>query len=121
MLVVKNLSGTKAKVTWGTNTKEFSTADLAKGINLAAEFPDNPFSDHFKSVEEAIKKQQNYETPAVKSALHAIPDLFLVLPEKKDVIESLRDTVIQKSNDLSTAAQQAVIPVQHTITITPES
>ena len=43
LLVVKNLKSPRARVTWGTGSKEFSAAQLATGINLAAEFLDNPF------------------------------------------------------------------------------
>jgi hypothetical protein len=70
-LIVKNPGADKVKVTWGKDSKEFAAADLAKGINLAAEFvADNPFSEPFKKVEAEIRKQQNAETPLVKQTLH---------------------------------------------------
>src|SRR6185295_2891091 len=47
-LVVKGAAAGKYKVTWGSESKEFSADELAKGINLAAEFLDNPFSGPFK-------------------------------------------------------------------------
>jgi len=37
-------------VTWGAETKQFTGAQLRKGINLATEFPANPFTDAFARV-----------------------------------------------------------------------
>ena len=37
-------------MTWGGVTKEFASAELAGGINLAAAFLDNPFSEPFKKI-----------------------------------------------------------------------
>jgi lysophospholipase L1-like esterase len=54
LLVVKGLKSAKASVTWGTVTKEFSAADLAKGINLAAEILVNPFSNQFAKINVAV-------------------------------------------------------------------
>ena len=39
------------KVTWGKTSKEFSASQLKEGINLAAEFLDNPFSEAFQKVD----------------------------------------------------------------------
>ena len=57
-LVVRGASDEKLRVTWGGTSKEFPAAVLAKGINLAAEFLDNPFSEAFRKVEEKIAEQQ---------------------------------------------------------------
>lgn len=63
---------TRLKVTWGGHTKEFMAERLERGINLAAEFLDNPFSEPFRKVHEAVLRQQRYETPMVKDLLHSI-------------------------------------------------
>src|SRR5262249_7606071 len=60
-LIVKGASG-PVKVTWGERSKQFEAEQLAKGINLAAEFLDNPFSIPFASVNKEVQAQQNYET-----------------------------------------------------------
>ncbi len=73
MLVVKGLKGTKAKVTWGTQTKEFAAADLEKGVNLGAEFIANPFCEQFFKVHAAVDTQQQLETPLVKQFMHSLP------------------------------------------------
>ena len=96
MLVVKGAAGGKVKVTWGKESKEFAAADLEKGINLAATFLDNPFSEPFKKVEDAIRKQQNAETPLVKKTLHD-------LPKAKELFDS--------------AAEAAKAPVKHVIRV----
>ena len=74
VLVVQGAAAqTQYDVTWGSQTKRFSGAELTKGINLAAEFLDNPFGGAFKKVEQAVQTQQNYETPLTKVLLHNMP------------------------------------------------
>jgi lysophospholipase L1-like esterase len=112
-LVVKGVTG-KAKVTWGKNSKEFSAADLEKGINLAAEFiADNPFSEPFKKVEDVIRKQQNAETPLVKKTLNDLPKA----KDKAKAEEAAKAEMakVKEMEDASAAA--AMTPVKHTIQI----
>jgi lysophospholipase L1-like esterase len=125
MLVVKGLTGTKAKVTWGKETKEFAVADLAKGINLAAEFLDNPFVDQFKKVDAAVAAQQAYETPLVKVYFHEVPKFeAMVSPNGSGNSKAAFDQTVQAGVDydagLFQAAKALVIPVQHTITVVAE-
>ena len=47
------------KVTWGTASKELSGAELAKGVNLAAEILDNPFAPAFLLVEQAVRASRS--------------------------------------------------------------
>jgi hypothetical protein len=111
-LVVKNPGAEKVKVTWGKETKEFAAADLARGINLAAEFvADNPFSEPFKKVEAEIRKQQNAETPLVKQTLHN-----LAKQADQAKAEQVAQDEMKKAKDLfDTAAKSANEPVKHTI------
>ena len=84
-LIVTNPGpATKLKITWGTQSKEFPAADLAKGINLAAEFLNNPFSEPFKKVEQTIRQQQNFETLLVKQILASLPQYTAMVPQQKD-------------------------------------
>jgi hypothetical protein len=112
MLVVKNPGG-KVKVTWGATSKEFSAADAEKGINLAAEFLDNPFVEQFKAVDKLVRTQQNAETPLIKKTLHDLPKA-----KDKAAAEEAAKEEMKKAKDLfdaaSTAAQK---PVSHTIKI----
>ncbi|MDB5296575.1 MAG: hypothetical protein JWO31_2558 [Phycisphaerales bacterium] len=116
-LVVKGLKGDKAKVTWGGQTKEFSSADLAKGVNLAGEFLDNPFSEPFKAVQDAVRKKQAFETPLVKTLLHNLPDYEKALPDEKDALAKLRAALLAKYKPMPATVTAAVKPVRHMIKI----
>ena len=67
-------------MTWGDASKEFPAEELAKGINLAAEFLDNPFSEAFRKVEEKIAEQQGMEVDLVKSLMHNLPEYERAAP-----------------------------------------
>jgi lysophospholipase L1-like esterase len=121
ILVVKGLKTPKAKVTWGKESKEFSAADLEKGINLAAEFPQNPFMDQFDKVDAAVKAQQNYETFLVKNYLHMVTSLKAMAPDETASIDRITAAGLEKDATLFQAATALVTPVQHTVTIAPVS
>src|SRR5690606_23198980 len=76
VLEVRNIpaEATAVAVTWGETTREFTREQAAAGINLAAEFLDNPFREPFAKVHEAVLRQQRYETPMMKDMLHSIPE-----------------------------------------------
>lgn len=120
-LIVHNGSTAQLKVTWGSQTKVFRAAQLERGINLAAEFPDNPFSAPFARVDNVVRTQQNYETPAVKDLLHHLPTWHNLLPEEKSLVEQLKVNLIRKTKALSEASRSAVTPVKHSIKIEPVS
>jgi lysophospholipase L1-like esterase len=114
MLVVKNAGAGKVKVTWGLDSKEFPAADLAKGINLAAEFvKENPFKDPFKQVENLVKAQQNAETPLVKKTLNNLPKAA-----DKDAAEKAAQEEMAAAKSLfDKAAEAAKKPVRHTVKV----
>jgi len=116
-LVVKNSPAARLKVTWGATSKEFTKPELESGINLAAEFLDNPFSQPFAQVETAIKAQQNFETPGIKSLLHSLPDYAKALPEEQASFDRLKVGIFDKSQKLRNASSAAVVPVTHEIKI----
>jgi hypothetical protein len=117
VLVVKNLGAPRATVTWGDTTKEFSAEDLAKGINLAAEFTENPFSGPFQQVERAIRKQQEYETPLHKVVLHNLASYYKVAPEEKDALDRIAAKAQAKDKELFEQAAATVKPVTHVIRV----
>ena len=120
MLVVKNAPVDKLKVTWGKTSKEFSSADLAKGVNLAAEFLDNPFSEQFAKVHEAVKKQQDFETPFIKSFVYNIPGSKSFVADKdKPTFDTLAESGAMKDKELFQSAASMVTPVHYTIKIEP--
>src|SRR5204862_6120992 len=105
-------------VTWGKQTKRFSAADLGKGINLAAEFLDgNPFAEAFAQREQLIAQQQVFETPAVKTLLHSLPEWQRALPDEQPTIDRLTAAVVKKDEALRQASRAAVVPVKHTIKV----
>jgi lysophospholipase L1-like esterase len=116
-LVVKEVKGGNAKVTWGKATKEFSPDQLAKGINLAAEFLDNPFCAPFNKVHNAVRAQQNYETPLIKELINRLPRFQAMVPEEAESFARIRARAEQKGKELFEAAAATVVPVKHTIRI----
>lgn len=118
-LVVEAAPTEKCKVTWGSTSKEFSREQLEKGINLAAEFIDNPFSVPFKNVEGAIREQQNYETGLIKSVVTKLPDFKTLVPDETEAIDRIASSGVRHDKQLFDAAATKVTPVKHTLVIEP--
>ena len=119
MLIVNGIKGAKAKVTWGKDSKEFAAADLEKGVNLAAEFIANPFSDQFNKVDAAVQAQQTLETTLVQQYLHNVAALKTMLPTEVDAIDKVATAGMKKDANLFQSAQELVVPIEHTIKIEP--
>ena len=117
LLVVKNPSAKSLKITWGKESKTFSAEELAKGVNLAAEFLDNPFVAPFQAVQEKVDAQQAFETMASKQLLHSIPDWDKALPDAADLFAQLPPKIMARWESLREASSAAVVPVQHEIKI----
>lgn len=107
-LVVKG-SAANYDVTWGTTTRSYSAAQLKSGINLAADFEVNPFSEAFKKVDDAVLAKQSYETEQIKKTFRS--------PEAKADMESVVAATEAKRAPLAAAIQTAFVPVTHTIKI----
>jgi len=116
-LGVKGAKGDEVKVKWGEAEKTFSKGDLERGINLAAEFIDNPFSGPFSKVQQAIQAQQNLETPLHKVWVHNLQPIREQLPEAKEAAEQIVAAAAKKRQKLVDAASAAVVPVKYTIKI----
>jgi lysophospholipase L1-like esterase len=111
-LRVKPGKAANYSVTWGETTRVFPAKTLAKGINLAAEFPDNPFSAAFQKVDAAILKKQDFETDQIKNKFHspaAKADMATVVAES----EAQRAPLVE-------AVTVAFVPVTHSIKIEPQ-
>jgi hypothetical protein len=111
-LVAKGGKARNYKVTWGTTSKTYAAGQLAKGINLAEDFPVNPFSEAFASVDKAVAAKQSYETKQIKQIFRS--------PEAKADMEG---TVAKTETDrakLVAEMKSAFVPVTHTIRIDPE-
>ena len=118
LLVVKNATASKLNITWGAQSKVFSSADLEKGINLAVEFPDNPFSAPFAKVEAAILHQQTFES-SLPGMLRSVTDWGSQFPDQQTTFDQMRQSVLGMDDSMKKASATAVAPVSHTIKIEP--
>jgi lysophospholipase L1-like esterase len=110
VLEVANVkAGASYKVTWGTESKTFIAAQLKRGINLAAEFPCNPFCEAFGKVDAAVAAKQAYETRQIKASFRS--------PEAKIDMEGVAARTEQERAPLAEAIKAAFAPVTHTIKI----
>jgi hypothetical protein len=112
MLVVKGGKAANYQITWGTTNRVYSAEQLAGGVNLAADFEVNPFSDAFKAVDEAVAKKQEFETKQIKQLFHGEAG-------KTDMAKTVKDSE-QERAPLVAAIQAAFVPVTHTLTIMPQ-
>jgi len=122
-LVVKNLDAAKAKVTWGAASKSFSKEDLEKGVNLAAEFPETPFSEEFRKIEAMIATKQNFETGMIKQVINQFPRMVGSMGKDKEVeasVEALRKQLFETEEKLDAAVRSALRPVKYSITVAAE-
>lgn len=120
-LVVTGLEWEQARVTWGTASKVFLKQDLEKGINLAAEFLDNPFKAPFAKVNAAVLEKQTFEGLLIKNVIGGLP-----LPVSKPAVtgsvtpippKSTIEQAIEQRTRLMKAEREAVQPVRYQIAI----
>ncbi len=117
-LVVEGAEAAKRyQVTWGDASKEFAGTGLAAGINLAAEFLDNPFSEPFQRAEAEIRKQQAYETQLTKVLLHYLPQYKTAAPGEVEALDRVAAEAIAGDQALAEASSAAVTPVRHTLKV----
>ena len=137
LLVVKNASAKKYKVTWGASSRSYTAEDLEKGVNLAADFSENPFLNAFKKVDEAIAIKQGYETKQIKDIFHDLVNgKFKTIEEIRDSEleklfalrsaegkfnrDQIADATEQTRAPLLEAVKAAFVPITHTIKIEAE-
>jgi hypothetical protein len=65
----------------------------------------------------AIQKQQNFETPMIKTWVHNLPTFRNDMPEDVAKYEAILTDMNAKDETLFAASQGAVKPVRHTIRI----
>jgi lysophospholipase L1-like esterase len=119
LLVVHGLTTPKAKITWGNTTKEYASADLEKGINLAVEYQHNPFSDQFSTVGNAVGAQEGQEQLYVESFLNKLKRFKDMAPTATDALDQAAAAGMAQHKALVQKAAALVIPIQHTIKIEP--
>ena len=113
ILVVRNAPAGRCRVTWGETSKTYAAEELARGVNLAADFEVNPFIEAFKRVDEAVAKKQAYETRQVKDLFHG--------PEGRVDMDMTATLTEKARTPLVDAVKAAFVPVRHTITVKPQA
>ncbi len=108
-LVVRKAEHRTYRVTWGTESKTYAPDQLARGINLAEEFPLNPFCEAFARVDAAVVAKQAYETKQIKQSFRS--------PEAKADMQAVADRTEMERAPLAAAIKAAFVPVTHTIKI----
>ncbi len=110
-LVVKNATAPQYQIIWGQTTNTYTTAQLASGVNLAADFVENPFCDAYKQVNDAVAAKQAYETKQIKQVFHS-------KEARADMDKAVADTEAERA-PLAAAIASAMVPVRHSIVIRP--
>lgn len=111
-LTVKAAKAERYKVSWGSESKTFSKKQLESGINLAEEFPVNPFNEAFARVDNAVAAKQAYETRQIKELFHG--------PEGKADSDMTASLTEKARSPLAEAIKSAFVPVEHTIKVEAE-
>ena len=109
-LVVSGLKGDGATVGWGDQTKNYTKEELSEGVNLAADFVENPFFAAFEKVDQAVAKKQAFETHQIKRVFHK-------RNSPKDIETRVAETEAERK-PLAEAIGAAMKAVTHEITIT---
>ena len=99
----------QVKVTWGDASKVFSAEQLAKGVNLAAEFPQNPTSPAFAKIWKAVAEKQAYETKQIKTLFRS--------PEAKKDMEAVAKSSQVEFDRLAAALKAVIKPVDSKIKV----
>jgi hypothetical protein len=102
-------TGRAYKITWGNESKTFLADELQSGINLAEEFPCNPFCEAFAKVDAAVAAKQAYETTQIKKSFRSA--------EAKSDMESVAARTEKEREPLAAAIKAAFVPVTHTIKV----
>jgi lysophospholipase L1-like esterase len=102
-------AGRTYKVTWGSESKTFTATQLERGVNLAEEFPCNPFCEAFAKVDAAVAAKQAYETTQIKKSFRST--------QAKTDMEGVAAQTEKEREPLAAAINVAFVPVTHTIKI----
>ena len=124
MLKVENMTAAEAEVTFGDETKTFTKEQLTTGINLAAEFLDNPFVGPFSNVLRAVGKKQAFETQMIKGFITNFRQLQGPLgedAEAQEAMRTLRRKMTEVDNKAHANAKATVKPIRYRLSVTPKS
>jgi lysophospholipase L1-like esterase len=119
-LKVTGLDAAKAKVTWGSESKEFTKEQLAAGVNLAAEFSKTPFDESFAKLQSAVQAKQNFETVMIKQAVTNFRSFAGIAKEDPAIAEAtkgLYQALTARQQKLDQEARAQLTPVKHKLTV----
>jgi lysophospholipase L1-like esterase len=116
MLIAKNAQAENYAVTWGEDRKVFTAAQLENGINLAEEFPHNPFTEAFARVDAAVAAKQAFETDEIKNQFEAQHE-HLTRAEIADRTEAAVGAAEVIHDKLAAAVKASFVPVTYTLKI----
>lgn len=97
-------------ITWGTQSKRFTSEQVTTGVNLAKEFDESPLVPAFLKVMDAVTKKQTYETRQIKELVHGAEGAA-----DMEATFALTEKVRTK---LADAVQKSLKPVEHSLAIT---
>lgn len=121
-LIVTNAPAGQVKVTWGDGSKVYTSDQLAKGVNLAADFLENPFTAQFGKIRLAISRKQQYETALYKTFManaKMVNDAIKDAELRSDAYDVVKTALIKRDAKLAAELATQVTPVAHTIQIEP--
>ncbi len=117
---VTGLKTASARVIWGTESKEFSAPQLEKGINLAAEFLENPFCDAFRQLDDAVTAHQQFEIFFIKEFLgQNRPTIARAIPETMPALSRAGSSLREVDDRLADYTAGKVVPVTHLLRVEP--
>ncbi len=123
-LTVRGLAeGTYAVLLGGKKVAEFNSADLAKGVNLAAAaLKEGPVADQVKAVKAAIEKKNNYHHQQIFRGivLSGVPDwLKLTQEQVGEKRQAAFEERLAKLAEFDAAVQKTLTMKPHTVQVAP--
>jgi lysophospholipase L1-like esterase len=119
MLTITNAPAGKYRVTWGDQSKVFTREQVSHGVNLAAEFPLNPFSERFARIDAAVSDKQDFETRQIKT-LFRVPGDSVTMDRITTQTEKVLADTEREHAALEAVIRTAYAPVTYPIKITAE-
>jgi lysophospholipase L1-like esterase len=119
-LKVLNLGTAKAKVTWGSQSKEFTREQLEAGVNLAAEFTKTPFDNAFAGLTAAIALKESFETLLIKDLvthMRVIAAEAAEEPKVASALVKLKKKLADEHAKQDANVRRFIKPVTHTIKV----
>jgi lysophospholipase L1-like esterase len=118
-LTVKGGTAEKYRVSWGGESKVFTASELGVGVNLAAEFPLNPFSTRFAMIDAAVAAKQAFETRQIKAVFRAVGDKATMEQIQAQTEKELKSTE-RVHAALESVVRAAYAPVSYTLKVAAE-